>query len=425
MRRLTLFLSLLLSCRAFSASLDTLVLRTDLWSLKQDEFLGVVDGRPYVWTSSAHDSARAANSEITLFNLPILESIARFEGGKLALIGAEIYARGDAGDIDKDKFEQLLHGAIDALNASTKVKFVARGKEAGDAVHAEGLVWQTPGAQYLLEYSFTKEVKSRKIPFRAEFVRLTVTPPQKAVSLLASASSTAQSKFSGLTHVKRDANSGDVYIADVPMVDQGQKGYCAVACTERVMRYYGVPVDENELAQIANTQTTGGTSADAMFDALKKLSARLRVRVHPIEQQDIRQLTGLISEYNRSAKKAGETPLPSNSRVFDVVGMYEAMKPEVLMDAKTRNKSELTRFEHAVQAHIDQGIPLVWSVVLLFPEKGVPQTGGGHMRLIIGYNDKTQEILYSDSWGAGHELKRMPLARAVTISTGLTSIEPI
>ena len=33
----------------------------------------------------------------------------------------------------------------------------------------------------------------------------------------------------------KDAASGDVYIQDVPMVDQGQKGYCAVACTERVV----------------------------------------------------------------------------------------------------------------------------------------------------------------------------------------------
>ena len=46
---------------------------------------------------------------------------------------------------------------------------------------------------------------------------------------------------------------------------------------ERVMRYYGDKVDENELAQVANTNTAGGTSSDAMVDALKKLSARLKV----------------------------------------------------------------------------------------------------------------------------------------------------
>ena len=49
---------------------------------------------------------------------------------------------------------------------------------------------------------------------------------------------------------------------------------------------------------------------------------------------------------------------------------------------------------------------------------------GGHMRLIIGYNDRTQEILYTDTWGAGHELKRLSLADAWTITLGLYCLQP-
>ena len=47
------------------------------------------------------------------------------------------------------------------------------------------------------------------------------------------------------------------------------------------------------------------------------------------------------------------------------------------------------------------------------------------MRLIVGYNAKTEEILYSDSWGAGHELKRMKADDAWTITTGLMTVEPL
>jgi hypothetical protein len=417
---------LCLASSAIAAPIDPLLSKSELWTQNQDGFSHLSEAQPYDWTSNARDSARASRRDMTFLELPVYESVARFDSGKLAQITAELYARGDAGDIDKQKFDQLVHSAADALDKYTKVKFTARGKDAASAVHADGLMWQTTSAQYLLEYSFTKEVKSRNIPFRAEFVRLTISPPQRTVSLLSSASNANQARFSGLTHVKRDMNSGDVMISDVPMVDQGQKGYCAVACTERVMRYYGVPVDENELAQVANTGTEGGTSAEAMFEALKKLGARLHVRIHPIEQMEVKQLMSLISEYNRTARHEGAAPLPDQGHMIDVGGMFQAMKPDVLMEARTKNKAELTRFEHAVQGQIDQGIPLVWSVVLgLFPEKGVPQSGGGHMRLIIGYNNKTQEILFSDSWGAGHELKRMPLAQAVTITTGLTSIEPL
>jgi hypothetical protein len=47
------------------------------------------------------------------------------------------------------------------------------------------------------------------------------------------------------------------------------------------------------------------------------------------------------------------------------------------------------------------------------------------MRLIIGYNTKTQEILYTDSWGEGHELKHMKADDAWTITSTLTVIEPM
>jgi hypothetical protein len=102
------------------------------------------------------------------------------------------------------------------------------------------------------------------------------------------------------------------------------------------------------------------------------------------------------------------------------------MRFEVLREARTRNKSDLTRFQRTLQGTIDQGIPLLWSVQLgLSPEPGIPQSAGGHMRLLIGYNLSTQEVLFSDSWGAGHELKRMPMADAWAITTGLMLVEPL
>jgi hypothetical protein len=57
-------------------------------------------------------------------------------------------------------------------------------------------------------------------------------------------------------------------------------------------------------------------------------------------------------------------------------------------------------------------------------EKEIPQAAGGHMRLIIGYNRKEGELLYSDSWGRGHEEKRMALDDAWAITTNLYAIKP-
>ena len=47
------------------------------------------------------------------------------------------------------------------------------------------------------------------------------------------------------------------------------------------------------------------------------------------------------------------------------------------------------------------------------------------MRLIIGYDPGAHEVFYSDSWGLGHELKKMPVANAWTITTGLFTLEPL
>ncbi len=411
---------------AFAQSFVPLLSTDKLWSLKQDEFQAATKSLPFRWTSSTKDSARAANQGMTLFDLPVYEVVARFEGDALKEITATFYARGDAGTLTKDAYEALIAKSSEAISKATGAKFSERGKDATSAVRADGREWQTAKSRYLLEYSATKEVKTRGIDFRAEFVRLEISPPERKTSLLESASNTARAKFTGAMHVKRDAASGDVWLGDVPMVDQGQKGYCVVASTERVMRYYGNAVDENELAQIANSDAAGGTSVGAMMSSLKKLGSRLRVRVRAVEEQDVKAITDLMKDYNRAAKRAHESEIPDQGHMLNVGTIFAAMKYDVLKDAKTKNKSDLARFQREVQSHIDVGIPVLWCVQLgLSPEPGVPQSGGGHMRLIIGYNTKTQEILFSDSWGAGHELKRMSAADAWTITTGAMTIEPI
>jgi hypothetical protein len=398
-----------------------------LWSLDQEGFQKATAGLPFEWTSNAQDSARAASRKgMTLFGLPVYEVIARFENKKLSVISANFYARGDAGDLNEPSFEKLRTETIETISKATGQKPVERGKDPTSAVKAEGTLWTTAKSQYLLESSYTREVKSRNIPFRAEFVRLEVRPAlQKQGLIAASLSSGKKEKFNGPTHVKKDAATGDVWLGDVPMVDQGQKGYCVVASTERVMRYYGSDVDANELAQTANSDAEGGTSSAAMRAALKKLAARLKVRVREHESLDVKQVLDMIKDYNRNAKKAGEAELPDPGYSIDIGLIYHSMKGPVLKEARTKNKSDLSRFQRDVQSHIDAGIPLLWSVQLgLLAEPGLPQAGGGHMRLIIGYNTKNQEILYSDSWGAGHELKRMKADDAWTITTQLVTIEP-
>ena len=46
------------------------------------------------------------------------------------------------------------------------------------------------------------------------------------------------------------------------------------------------------------------------------------------------------------------------------------------------------------------------------------------MRTLIGYNTKTDEVIFSDSWGAGHEFKKMKGRDACAATLGLYLVEP-
>ena len=213
------------------------------------------------------------------------------------------------------------------------------------------------------------------------------------------------------------------------MVDQGPKGYCAVATAERVFKYYGIPVDQHEMAQVADTGAGGGTSPDKMYEALNKLEGRLRVRVRVIENWDFKKFMDEVADYNKEAKRAKKPEVDASPRgnVIYVNEIYGKMDGEVLKVSRTeRDRSGFGKFQRSVNGLIDQGIPVMWSVSLgLLPEPEIPQASGGHMRLIIGYNTKTGEILYTDSWGADHALKRMPVANAFAITTGMYYMEPM
>jgi hypothetical protein len=419
-----------MACVAFHAqgqSLDSFVSAPDLWQTPRASFVQAHRDLGFYWLSASQDRAETHSKNVTLFGQRVYEVDAGFQGDKLNDLTVSVYNRGDAGDLGRDQMNALVLHCRDEFTTLTKVPFVYQGQDASDAVKAYAFEWQTPLSKFRLEYSFTKEVKTRNIPFRAEFVRLHLTPAEKPQSFLAQAlaSASPQAAFDGPSHVKKDP-SGDVRLATVPMVDQGSKGYCVVATAERVMRYYGIPVDEHELAEMANTSSTQGTSNDAMFDSLKKLSQRLRVKIRPIERMDVRELLALISEYNRRARRAHDPEIPDQGPVLEMQAIYAAMKPDVLKDARTHNKADVDRFQQMVQDHIDQGIPVLWSVMLgVVPEEKAPKGIGGHMRLIIGYNADTNEILYSDSWGPGHELKRMPADNAWTMTMAMDTIEPL
>lgn len=418
---------------AAGRSLDALLTGDQRWDTTADAFTKELGGAGIQWLDAGKSRARFFGGGLTIASgkVVVMEANCEFKDGKLATTSLSLFNRGDsekAAESERD-FEQQATVIKDALTAQLGVPPIDRSKNISNAVKSTGLMWTKPPSIYLLECSYQK--KSSKQVFRPEFIRLRVAPVPKQTATLGSAPTGANkpvAKSSLAANIIRDAN-GDVVIKSVPMVDQGPKGYCVVATAERVFRYFGLNVDQHEMAAVADASSTGGTSPAKMVESLKKLTGRLKVRVRELENWDVNEFTRMISDYNRVAKRNNKSEVNlAGMQVIDIGEIYSNFDPASLKQCRTgAGKGAFTKFQRMVQETINRGVPVMWSVQLgIFPEaERQSQSKGGHMRLIIGYNTKTTEILFSDSWGERHALKRMPMDNACAMTTGMYYLEPI
>jgi hypothetical protein len=408
--------------------LDEILLRSGVWESDQRALDSELATLHFEWISATRDVARSSTPGLVFHSRPLNEAIFAFHNGKLSEARLSLFNRGDSRALREDEFEALLASITADLSAATGVAPAERGRDPGNVVRAQGRIWDAGGTRYLLEWSATKESKVHAIPFRAEFIRLTLRPlpsTRRPVGAVPVRVRDTVKAFIGRDHVER-LPTGDAKLKDLPMVDQGEKGYCVVASVERILRYYGATVDQHELAQIANTDASLGTSTGAMLSSLRRLTGRLGIKVRSFYQWDARDFLKIVDDYNRATKRgklAPEIPLPYAA---DANAFFSQVKPEIYKEVRTKSVADFGKFQRDIQRSIDEGIPLLWSVPLgIVGESNSPQRTGGHMRIIVGYNRNTREVLYSDSWGQGHEEKRMPLDDAWTITNGLSSLQPL
>jgi Peptidase_C39 like family len=419
--------------KAAGDPLDILTGSAGTWKVTAEQFEKDLRVCRPDWLDPGKTQARIANTirketgelhKIIGGQLPVHETTVNFADSLVQRVQFSIYNRGDAGDISPDNYKRLIELSKTAITSAAGNPGQDRGKVTS-AVLTKGWVWKNADSQFLLESSLKRQAGED----RPEFIRLIIVPaasvPKAALGskTAAGGSSAATATLGSLKANVTKNEKGDVFIANVPMVDQGQKGYCVVATAERVMRYYGAEVDQHEMAQMADSSADGGTSPTKMTEALDRIDSKFKLRLKRLLPWTERGYMDLIKDYNRAAR-INKTREITNDESYSVGFAYQEMDADTLKKARATT-SAMEKFKKMVRSSIDPGVPLMWSVHLgLFKEGDLPQSGGGHMRLIIGYNDTTNEILFSDSWGPGHELKRMPADEAWTITSGIYGMEP-
>ncbi|GEP43965.1 C39 family peptidase [Brevifollis gellanilyticus] len=346
----------------------------------------------FEWLTVAKDRARFsrqmfvdAPTTLTLFGgaVKVEEAVVEFVKGKAGRATISIYNRGDAGQMGNPEFQALFKKVGQSLGSALKVAPRRQMSTGTGAVKNVVWMWTSPLGVALLEHN---DFESQGGSGKPEYLRLKVAAPDQADWTMGRMSLGVQ-RMSLQKNVTRDAAGGDIFIGGVPMVDQGAKGYCVAASCQRLLEYMHIPCDQHEMAQLLNVDVERGANAFDMQKSLAKVDQKFGVAFKPL------------------------------------------VNPEQYYGTGGKRRVSLKEFTSIIKEHADKGVPLLWALGLgQFPEDPpLPnggQVSGGHMRMIIGYNATKNQVIFTDSWGAGHEKKRMKAMDAYEATLGLYSMSP-
>ncbi len=403
LKRLIPLLLCAFASTAFARDIAPALLDGSAWKMTRADLARDFEGLRYA-PVDANNLRFPRQDGISLGELSTGEWLISFdeENKMMSRVLVSVYNKGDDGDMDKEEFDTLLSSTMERLDTLTGVKSKLRKVLQRDSgVKLDARVWETPHGVLLLESAGSGKRKS----FNGEFIRLTIGPDADAIERGGARDAAHRNTLK--TNTKEEEN-GDIWIDGIPMVDQGQKGYCVPASVSRVFAYYGMDgVDQHALAALCKSSGDGGTTMGEMESALKDISRKFHIKVIELDKGG---MSTFLSDYNAAAKKMKKPGISMRSLTppeFDT---------DVLLAARAGKTIQVRKWLKPIQKSIDAGLPVLWSVMLAFPEQGIPQSGGGHMRLIIGYNAENNTIIYSDSWGANHARKEMPAAQACAMT---------
>lgn len=422
--------------------IESFIFSDKLWDTKIEDFEKNSENKKFNfnWQSSAKNGLRSEGMGFKMLGIEAGECVIISEDTKeLKGISLSFYNKGDDGHIDKAKFSALANEVRDKVTEKLSTK--PRTEEKKTTVTLNQSQWIKGNTSYQLDSSVSNEGTPEFLRFRV----MSTTTAKRGES--------TADRTSLRANVVKDNKTGEVFIDNIPMVDQGQKGYCACASAARIYQYYGRTTDQHEIAQIAGSSAHGGTTIPEMVGALKKVTSHLNSRVNilyeypkGLSDKDFderayknyilgaKEMMRDINSYQQLAKKTGAKSIPiegekeyaripSDSILSFDYFIYKC-EPKLFREVMMQ-KSSFSRFNSKIKEYIDQGIPVGWCLQLgLFPEKGMEQATGGHMRLIIGYNEKTKEIIFSDSWGEGHSKKTMDAGEAFSMTNVLLVLPP-
>jgi hypothetical protein len=175
-------------------------------------------------------------------------------------------------------------------------------------------------------------------------------------------------------NVEKRAN-GDLVILNIPMVDQGPKGYCVPATFERCMRYMEIPADMYLLAMAGNTGMGGGTVISTLVNAV---------------QQEVWTAGRTFNTFN-----GFPTFKELEKYLKDGVPILWGMHSTQWFNDTANRRTSMRKASQP-----DSWRKIIEKADEKLEDLSSPQRGENlHICIIHGFNKTTKEIAFTDSWG--------------------------
>lgn len=235
-------------------------------------------------------------------------------------------------------------------------------------------------------FVFSLEVKPK------EFIILHITPV--GVTPTANEKTVVSDEFDGKVNIKKNDN-GDVYIANIPMIDQGPKGYCVPATIERILKYYNIPnIDMHKIATVCKTQVGGGTTLQSVMSDFKKVGNTFKLKMTNLSGFSINSISTVVDK-----------GIPICWALFSPDPYIKRMLENT---DKRQSESDFNAY-----------------CKFLKEQPKLPKKlDGAHLCLIIGYNKKSKELAVSNSWGERFEITWVRFEDAKQVSRNTFYINP-
>jgi hypothetical protein len=444
-----------------TCEIGKLVFSDTVWETNIVDFYETYRDYRFRWTNKAHTVAYFHGKRIPLTSYGKRLAAARvlFRNKYIARVELLAYDEAVDGKIPKTEFEQLftqIRNTIGIYSGRGNPGISVNDTDTGTRRE----LWVNDATAFFLEYRYQSVAPQFAGQFRGDFIRLTTAPRAEATSLRTKAKPKIARQRTLLENVRFRGNT--VSIEHVPLSLEGNASSSDAASAEMLFSYLRMPIDQREIAATMSAELFSNSPFHSIRTSLYRLAPVNLFNRKVLCEWNSENWQRLVSDYNWYARLDGK-PLIDTKQASRPSASLRKMDLAALKKARERDRS-IHEFWENVRIHVDRGIPILWGVQLgMVPEGHIPLSyydssiqklpasargrglltannermtapqptataskawPGKHMRLIIGYDIKRRDIIYTDPWGEEHAHKRMSLDDANAITLTLLVVQP-